>query len=177
MLGVVGLIIGGIWVAAAAIAEKQRRSRMDTALVMMVDGARALFNSAPLMGVSQDVAPALIAAGVVPQDMIANSVPVSPFGSFQMQFLVRSQGYNQNVLTIDFPVYSRADCMYYATRFNNGRWRSYNMTGNIWVAGTMVAADTFTIDSALLSSSTFCGKTAAQFASGGYSAAFDFYLK
>jgi hypothetical protein len=72
VLGVVGLVIGGIWVAATAVNSNWQNSRTQQQIVQIVANSRSLFNRQSLP--NADVTSALIAAGAIPSDMVQGSV-------------------------------------------------------------------------------------------------------
>lgn len=69
VLGIVGLILGAIWVAAAAVYNNLRVSHTNTAVLQMVQAVRTLHATQAAITLGDDTA-AMIAAGVVPSDML-----------------------------------------------------------------------------------------------------------
>jgi hypothetical protein len=85
VLGVVGLVIGGIWVAAAQVQENLRISKFSGQLVSIQSSVRQLFyRKGPIP--SGEVS-SLIAAGIFPADMVSNSQVYSPWGGQLMNLL------------------------------------------------------------------------------------------
>lgn len=93
VLGVVGLVIGGIWVAAAAVGERQKQTRLLQQLVEIASNVRARYPAASfnLSGTFYGTTTANLGAtwqlgkdgwdGVIPADMITSSdYPVNPWG-------------------------------------------------------------------------------------------------
>ncbi|MGE0109896.1 MAG: type 4 pilus major pilin [Bdellovibrionales bacterium] len=67
VLGIVGLILGGIWVAAGAVYNNQRVSTTTTQIMQIVNGIRSLYaTSTTFTGDETDLAN----AGVIPRDML-----------------------------------------------------------------------------------------------------------
>ena len=70
VLGIVGLILGAIWVAAAAVYNNLRVTHANTAILQTVQGIRALYATTnTITPVASDVTAALITAGVIPKDL------------------------------------------------------------------------------------------------------------
>ena len=90
VLGVVGLIIGGIWVAANAVSESQKNNILATGIVKIIDGTTALFEKQDF-SVNTSVTSTLISANVIPGDLIINGAATTPWGS---PFLVQMMGGN-----------------------------------------------------------------------------------
>lgn len=81
VLGIVGLILGAIWVAAAAVYNNLRISHMNTAVLQIVQGTRTLYAT------QNQITPGdrtldLINAKIVPSDLINNALTglTSPWG-------------------------------------------------------------------------------------------------
>lgn len=79
VMGVVGLILGGIWIAAAAVYTNHRVNTAYTQVMRIVQGTRALYASQALFPVSQqgtNITNNLKQAGIIPKDMINEEVGV-----------------------------------------------------------------------------------------------------
>ena len=78
VLAVVGGVIGGIWYSAAAVIDKWKAERLATAILSIVEGTRKLF---PMQfwpayegsQISVSLDNTLIAAGIVPADMVCQN--------------------------------------------------------------------------------------------------------
>ena len=90
VLGVVGLVIGGIWVAANAVSESQKNNILATGIVKIIDGTTALFEKQDF-SVNTSVTSTVIAANVIPGDLVANGAATTPWGS---PFVVQMMGGN-----------------------------------------------------------------------------------
>jgi hypothetical protein len=81
ILGVVGLVIGGIWVGAAKVKESLAINEMAGAFPLICSNAASLF---PLYGVTidstEDITNTAISAGVFPNDWIRNGLLELPIG-------------------------------------------------------------------------------------------------
>jgi len=109
VLGIVGLILGAIWVAAAAVYENMRTNRANEQILKVAQAVRSLYASSPTMNVggeNVDVTTALVSAGIFPTDMLngttvyhpwdnsggaggANSVIVSGYDSTPPRFAIK----------------------------------------------------------------------------------------
>jgi len=84
VLGVIGLILGAIWVAAAAVYANMRIEKAQQQILAIVQNIRALyplssaFGAAAACGVNcpQEVTAELASAGVFPRDMLPAGVTV-----------------------------------------------------------------------------------------------------
>ena len=84
VLGVVGLVIGGIWVAAASVQENLRLSRAQRDILSIISNLRGLYSNMPFTWGGPDpyvsgVSPALNSA-VFPADSISGSQIINPWG-------------------------------------------------------------------------------------------------
>lgn len=88
VLTIVGLIIGGIWVAASTVFTNNKNQALQKAMIQVMQNTKTLFanqgSSATATGTTLN---ALVQAGIFPPDMIssastaANPVVVHPFSS------------------------------------------------------------------------------------------------
>lgn len=83
VLGVVGLVIGGIWVAAAVVNEDWKVSKTTRDMVEIVNNTQNLISSADAnaIGTNVDLIPTLMRSGRFPSDWIVNNTIKSPFGT------------------------------------------------------------------------------------------------
>jgi prepilin-type N-terminal cleavage/methylation domain-containing protein len=72
VLGIIGLILGAIWVAAAAVYNNLRVSHANTQVLQIAQAVRALYGNMNSTGVvaDTDLTPTLIQARAVPNDMV-----------------------------------------------------------------------------------------------------------
>jgi len=75
VLGIVGLILGAIWVAAAAVYNNMRVSTTNTQLLQMVSNIRSLYATQQSMEAAATQL-TLATAGAIPRDMIDD--PAAP---------------------------------------------------------------------------------------------------
>lgn len=98
VLGVVGLVIGGIWVAASAVMENNRINRASAATILMVGNARRLIgkNADAMMEQlgqhhEHNLADMMVSAGAVPTDLVSNGHLKTPWDT-EMRFYIGDMG-------------------------------------------------------------------------------------
>ena len=85
VLGVVGLVIGGIWTAAAAVNEKVNINKTVQGVISICSSAPALFTTTPNgSGRNDTIALAASAAGILPADWIQNGSIKTPVSDIIM---------------------------------------------------------------------------------------------
>jgi len=72
VLGIVGLVIGGLWTAAASVTEKQRLNSYSNGMITIVTGMRHLFGGNNFNNSDQWLSLTAIEAGLIPKDWITN---------------------------------------------------------------------------------------------------------
>lgn len=111
VLGVVGLVIGGIWVAANSVRQHYQTNRMASAIAtMVVQGRNVLGRTWP--GTSTVISTAMIRAGVIPADLIdsTGTVARAPWGDTigMVQQVNTPSGYD--TLSISIRYTRKSDC-------------------------------------------------------------------
>jgi len=167
VLGVIGIITGGIWIAASMVSESLKYSQISQNTLMMVQGIRQMYKNVPL---SSDIYLTDFASngndqitrmGIVPQDMISGSRLVDPWGN-QINVILPSNPTQMNQVIIHFRNMTIARCIRLWREF--GIKQFDQMTG--WLSSTSSA------NSTLLVWDTAWGRpsdlTAAQCSNGGY---------
>lgn len=104
VLGIVGVVVGGVWVAADAVSDRQKVTKaMDelTHILMVLrdmQGGKAnpaLFeeNNLDYGGTvsAGSWSLAYVNAGVVPSDMVVNGIPANPWGKSGIQILAADE--------------------------------------------------------------------------------------
>jgi hypothetical protein len=85
VLGVIGLVIGGIWVAAAAVTENQKINRVAEAILYASRQGRALLTLTAIQSISSGgetgAANLAIQAKLFPDDMIVGGALIDPWGN------------------------------------------------------------------------------------------------
>lgn len=113
VLGIIGLILGAVWVAAASVYNNQRISHANTALLQVVQGVRALMSTSNSMGTAGDVTATMISAGVIPSDLVDTAtVPNSAFGPWAGSTLkVLTAAATDNAFTVELNGVPKAGCI------------------------------------------------------------------
>jgi prepilin-type N-terminal cleavage/methylation domain-containing protein len=73
VLGIIGMILGAIWVAASSVYNSQKVSRATTEVLAVSQAVRALFPTNTTTGIADgDITTMVCNAGVFPQDMVSS---------------------------------------------------------------------------------------------------------
>lgn len=78
VLGIVGLVIGGIWIAASAVQSNLRKSEASKALIQIVQNVRIMFDG-QTPAATGSINSAAISAHAVPTDFINGTNIVNPW--------------------------------------------------------------------------------------------------
>lgn len=81
VLAIIGLVIGGVWVAAVAVSDQRKRAQLQEAIPLMVNGTRELFTTQmwPSDPAGQTyITSTLIASGKVPESILKNGQLTNP---------------------------------------------------------------------------------------------------
>jgi prepilin-type N-terminal cleavage/methylation domain-containing protein len=84
VLGIIGLILGAIWVAAAGVYTNQKVGKANTEILNIVQAVRGLYSTNADLGTAptaNDLTGTMISAGAVPSDMVSNGTLTDPWGS------------------------------------------------------------------------------------------------
>jgi Tfp pilus assembly protein PilE len=87
VLGIVGLIVGGIWVAAAAVYENLRTGRGTQQLLQTAQAIRSLHASQTTI-TTGDITASMAAAKALPSDMVVDTTPLTAVNPWQGAVLV-----------------------------------------------------------------------------------------
>lgn len=82
VLGVVGIVVGGIWIGANAVSENLKVSKTIVGFKVIAANMQRLISRADSLrlGQGQDITAAMISAGVFPKDWVINGALKNPFG-------------------------------------------------------------------------------------------------
>lgn len=80
VLAIVGLVIGAIWVAANSVRENRQVNKMVEAVLYMTERLNILYRDTP-PATTADVTSQLLLMDVVPEDLVQNGVPTTPWGT------------------------------------------------------------------------------------------------
>jgi competence protein ComGC len=113
VLGIAGLVIGGIWIAANAVQANIRKSDGSKGLVQIVQNTRNLFaNQSP--AVDTDIVPELISARAIPADYARTTTATNPWGG-AVTVALSGPG-PANMIDVAFAAMPREVCIELATR-------------------------------------------------------------
>ncbi|MDP9126808.1 MAG: prepilin-type N-terminal cleavage/methylation domain-containing protein [Pseudomonadota bacterium] len=188
VLGIVGLILGAIWVAAAAVYNNLRTSKATTELLTIVQNVRAMYATSstvdpaatmPFTAVAVNTAPATyIAAGVFPADMVnaAGTLAQDPWnGSVAIVPAQSAAGTANDSFMVAFDRVPQQACVNMITS-NTGSGRDPQIIGvSNAAAGTVPAAANATAFPVLAGTALATNCTVATAA--GQSIGFTFKLK
>jgi type II secretory pathway pseudopilin PulG len=79
VLGIVGLILGAIWVAASSVYNNMRIKRTNEQILVMVQGIRSIFAASAVTGTSGtgSLITQLVDARIIPSDVVINNTTLS----------------------------------------------------------------------------------------------------
>jgi len=81
VLAIIGLVIGGIWAATNSVNQNRKAERMVTNVMVMIDGILNLYKDQTVVGPYTDMTADMIAAGVVPKELVNGTTLTSPYGT------------------------------------------------------------------------------------------------
>lgn len=117
VLGVVGLVIGGIWVAAATVQANMRKSDASKALVLILQNVRTLYagQSPPVA----DITTTMINANLVPSNMIQGTLIKNPWGGNITVLLLASAGVIADQIGVMYDNIPRDACIELSSKNTN----------------------------------------------------------
>ncbi len=116
VLAIVGLVVGGIWIAAASVYENMRETKGHQQLLQIVQGVRNLYaGSNTSAGLNTA---AMIAARVIPADMIVDATNATTAWGGATTLSVDA-GTSVNEFTVSMTGIPGAACIELATRARN----------------------------------------------------------
>ncbi len=94
VLGIIGLILGAIWVAAAGVYNNQRVNNANTAVLQITQGVRSLYATSSTTGyaAATDITAALITANAVPTNLVNGATLSGPFPGGASGVIATSDG-------------------------------------------------------------------------------------
>lgn len=133
VLGIIGLILGAIWVAASAVFGNQRLAKANTEILQVVQGSRTLYNTASTTGESNgtSLTEALINAGFFPSDMVSGTTGLTPWGgSTRLNIYSQTASVTGDAILVEFSNLSTAACVGLLTGLTGagrdaGLWNAY----------------------------------------------------
>jgi len=101
VLGVVGLVIGGIWVAASTLRQNMLVNQTASAIQTIVSEANKIYTNMPRPAAATNLTPLMIQSGAIPSDLVMGTTAKTPWGtSLAVQYRVlpnKLQVYLQNL--------------------------------------------------------------------------------
>lgn len=151
VLGIVGLILGAIWVAAAAVYSNLRTSKATTQLLQITQNIRALYATSSNTGAgTADMTQNLISAGVFPNDTVSGTPPTATVtNAFGGSIFVSSgqAAVAGDAFAIMFNGLSQSSCISMLTA-NTGSGRDPGMIAAVGQNGNFTAGGTVTYNAA-----------------------------
>ncbi|MFA5041207.1 MAG: type II secretion system protein [Bdellovibrionales bacterium] len=110
VLGIMGLVLGAIWVAAAGVYNNLRVNNATTAVMQIAQGIRALYATSATTGYSSvtDMTSSLITAHAVPNNLVNGTELSGPFPGGATVIYATSDG---NGFVVTMSAVSKANCI------------------------------------------------------------------
>jgi len=120
VLGIIGLILGAIWVAAGAVYQNLRVSKAETELLQITQGIRSLYGTQTTFDTAAHLleTQGLIAAKVFPSDAVQNATTVNgPWGGSTMNIYSQTDpaGVTGDSFSVEFDNIPVSACIALAT--------------------------------------------------------------
>ena len=115
VLGVIGLVIGGIWVAAAAVQSNLRKSDASKGLIQIVQNVRNLYYGQSPSSTGA-ITTALINANAMPGDFVNGTNAVNPWNG---AVAVSIAGTSNDQIDVSFAGMPRDGCIELTSRNTN----------------------------------------------------------
>lgn len=112
VLGVIGLVIGGIWVAAAAVNSHIRINRALVSIEQIFGGLDSLYQGR--LSASTNYTSLLMSSGAIAADLVQNGSAVDPWGG-SLDVRTPYPGVS-NVLRITFDNVPSGDCLKFVSK-------------------------------------------------------------
>lgn len=117
VLGVVGLVIGGIWISANAVQSNLRKSEASRALIQIVQNVRNMFDGQTPTATGS-INSSVIRARAVPSDFINGSNIINPWNG-AVNVLLAQVGAQVDSIDIQFEAVPRDVCIELTSRNTN----------------------------------------------------------
>ncbi len=111
VLGVVGLVIGGIWVAAAAVQENMRNGDASKGLIQIVQNVRNLYYGQTPTATAT-ITTDLISANAIPANFISNSTTaINPWNGSVAVRITGASAAAYDQIQIDYVSVPKSSCI------------------------------------------------------------------
>ncbi len=112
VLAVIGIIVGGVYVAASSVYENNRKQKVQTQLLTLVQNIRAAYTGQPAFGGTGNFTEAsAISGGMAPTDMVNGTALFSPYGAVTILGVVAA-----TTFYVDFAGLSAGACTEMVTK-------------------------------------------------------------
>lgn len=115
VLGVVGLVIGGIWVAAAQLTARRNISNTMEAVLQTVQNVRKLYNGLPIA--NANITLSMIRAGAIPTNFVNTSTTTKNPWNGGLYVGLSTSG--NGIISITLDGLPRAPCLELFSRFTS----------------------------------------------------------
>ncbi len=130
VLGVIGLVIGGIWVAAASVQSNLRKTNAMTGLIQIATNtANLLKNHAYPAGPQIDITTQMISAGALPGNFVDGTAGVNPFGGAVFVYIPNAASPQ---IRVQFRSVPRDACIEFTTRAILNGLASLTVNSNLY---------------------------------------------
>lgn len=130
VLGIVGLILGAIWVAATSVYNNIRVKRTSEQLLQIVQSIRSMHSTTSTLGSNDDLTADFSKAGVFPADMLDGVTDTSPVDIWGGDVAVQGVTVDGNVgagFVVTFEMVPQAACIDLIVR-NTGQGRDTGLS-------------------------------------------------
>jgi prepilin-type N-terminal cleavage/methylation domain-containing protein len=166
VLGIIGLILGAIWVAASAVFGNQRLAKANTEILQIVQGARTLYATSSVTGEANGTAltASLVNANVFPSDLVSGTTGLTPWGgTTRLNVYSQTASVTGDAILIELTNLSTAACVGLLTGLTGsgrdaGLWKAYANSAT-QATGTHTTTSTFPIS--LTTANTSCTASSA----------------
>lgn len=79
VLAIIGIVLGGIWVASSALMERHKVARMQEAITQIITGLQKTYPLTALPAASGDLSSVVVNAGLVKGEFVKNGNLVTPW--------------------------------------------------------------------------------------------------
>ncbi len=138
VLGVIGLVIGGIWVTASAVTEKYRVSSTYADVLQIADGARNMLKGfvTDTSGSYIELTEPLIYAKVIPGDIVSGTTVKTRWGG-DMQ--IQAYGLTVNLIIATPPLGACTQLLFKSDGFCDGREKDLNNINSICSVASQIS--------------------------------------
>jgi len=115
VLGIVGLVIGGIWVAASAVQSNVRKNDASRALIQIVQNVRAMYTGQPAPASATGINSLAIEAKAIPADFVKGTAILNPWNG-QVNIALVQSGSEVDSIEVQYASMPRDVCIELTSR-------------------------------------------------------------